>query len=166
MAQQKKTEAVEHEELPELSVKQHRYVLARLEGLNHSDSVRAATDTSNWSPEAIWAEGWKLENHPLVRLWLNRLRAALASDGKYTLEAHCEQLQGLAERAETSGNYGAAVNATVSMGKAVGLYIERIKDETPRESAEDIMARGIEMFGDAFKSTPLYERLQARVTKH
>jgi len=166
MAQRKKTEPIEYEGLPDLTESQYQFVLGLLAGKAATDAYREAYEAIGWTPNALAVEASRLKSNPKISLWLNRLKAQQAHEGAYTLQDHVEELDRLRDIAEQSGNIGAAVQAAQLKGKALGMYVDRYKDETPRESAEDIMARGIEMFGDAFKSTPLYERLQARVTRH
>lgn len=116
-------------ELPDLTENQYKFVMALIgdSSLSASDAFRRAYDTSNWSDEAIWVQASRLKAHPKVKLWLDAIRALQLSKGSVTLDSHLSDLEGLSARAEASGNYGAAVNAKVSQGRAAGLYKEQIQ---------------------------------------
>jgi hypothetical protein len=116
------------QELPDLTDKQLAYVTKRLEGLGITDAYRASYDASGMTNEATWVEASRTEVHPKISLWLRTARQATLAKRTITLEGHVDRLTQLSERAEASGNYGAAVQAEVHVGKATGLYIERHQD--------------------------------------
>lgn len=129
-------------ELPDLTESQYKFVMALIgdSSLSASDAFRKAYDTENWSPEAIWVQASRLKAHPKVKLWLDAIRALQLSKGSVTLDSHLSDLEGLSARAEASGNYGAAVNAKVSQGRAAGLYKEKIEmsGADPKELAAQV----------------------------
>lgn len=129
-------------ELPDLTDNQHKFVMALIgdSALTASDAFRKAYDTSNWSDEAIWVQASRLKAHPKVKLWLDAVRALQLKTGQVTLNSHLSDLEGLAARAEQSGNYGAAVNAKVSQGRAAGLYKDKIEmsQADPKALADEV----------------------------
>lgn len=131
-------------ELPDLTDNQYKFVMALIgdSSLSASDAFRKAYDTSNWSDEAIWVQASRLKAHPKVKLWLDAVRALQLKKGTVTLDSHLSDLEGLAARAELSGNYGAAVNAKVSQGRAAGLYKEKIEMSgvDPKALVEEVKA--------------------------
>lgn len=137
MPQQQKTEAqkpINPEELPEIDERDLDFSRLVLEGKTYADALRESRDVSNWSPNAIWVEASRLAASPKVRLWIDALRQSAFCNTNITLEGHVRRLSELSARAEASGNYGAAVQAEVHVGKATGLYVE--KHENVNESRE------------------------------
>ena len=104
--------------------KEHMIFVRELDkGKTASDAYRVAFPSDN-PPESIWASASRLKGSVTVQVWLNALkRETLAKD--YTIDMHLEELEELKQLAISSGNMGAAVNATVSKGKATGQYVER-----------------------------------------
>lgn len=136
MAQNKKTEAEQEEDLaslPELTDKQSKFVTAILAGKSGADAIRESTDTSNWSQQSIWTEATKLRNNPSVRLWLRAARKSNMGAKTLTLDNHLRELERLKEIAVETGNVGAAVKAEESRGKAAGLYVEKHQDVTDHD---------------------------------
>lgn len=128
MAQNKLTEAVEiAADLPELTAQQSKFVWGLLAGKTGADAYRAAYDCTNMANESIWVEASKLRNNPKVALWLARARMAELGAAKLTLDSHMQRLESLSVAAETSGNYGAAINAEIARGKAMGHYTEKLE---------------------------------------
>ena len=144
MAQQQKTDTVIYADLPELTPKQENYVQARLAGKTKTESVRAAVDTSKWSNNAVWVEGHKIENNPNVRLWMDVIHQETITAANYTHERFLAELEELRQLSISSGNLGAAVNATVNKGKSTGHMVEKQEithrtDRTELEQALDLL---------------------------
>ncbi len=108
--------------LPKLTNIQYKYVLARKSGLNKSDSLRAATDTSRMAPATIWRDSLKVEAHPNVIPWLSVIKTEQISVANYTLEAHLADMANIMELALAKGNISAATKACENLGKACNHY--------------------------------------------
>ena len=125
-------------DLPNLTDKQMRFVKGILDGMTASDAYRSAYSTENMSDEALWVEASRLRANPKVSLWLDAAKTMHLHSGKTTLEGHLAELDRLKRRAEDTGQMSAAIHAEISKGKATGLYVERVRNESePDESAFD-----------------------------
>jgi len=142
MAQQKKTDGISTG-LPNLTDKQMSFVQGVLSGMTASDAYRAAYSTENQPDHQIWRDASVLKSNPKVVQWLNAAKIEQLKTAQYGLEAHCAELDELVQLAKETGNLGAAVNATVNKGKAMGIYVERHEDVSkgdPVQTLEDIAA--------------------------
>lgn len=117
--------------LPDLTPKQYGFVCGVLAGMTGADAVRGATDTSAWGSNTIWVEACKLKDHPKVRLWLNRAKAAAGKKAERTAEAHMNRLQELQDMALKGKNFGAAMRGEELIGRVSGHYVDRVRNETP-----------------------------------
>lgn len=134
MARRKITEGeTPDEELPDLTPQQMKFVEGIASGKTASDALRAAYDTSNYSQNAIWVDASRLKANPKVRLWLDALQAAGMSRISCSREEHLAELERLRNKAERTGNMGAAVQAEQLRGKVAGHYVDRIQ-EVPAEA--------------------------------
>lgn len=59
---------------------------------------------------------------------LEELRAPTLAKLQFTLEGHLETLADLRDGAKAKEQFGAAITAEVSRGKAAGFYVERSED--------------------------------------
>lgn len=130
MTQQKKTETFEVGELPDLNPDDRVFVEGLLAGKSASDAYRAAFNTDHMQQNSIWTCASRLRHSAKVSLWLQAARMANLGSATVTLGSHLQELERLRELAAATGNYGAAVNAEVSRGKAAGHYVEKIQDVT------------------------------------
>lgn len=117
-------------DLPRLTPKQSKFVDGVLEGKTLADAYRSAYDTSNWTDEAIWTQGSRLASNPKVVLWLDHARQAQADKKEITLESHLAELERIKKAAEADKGYTAVLKAEELRGKATGLYVERVKNES------------------------------------
>lgn len=130
MTQQKKTEAYEVGELPDLTVQQSEFVRHVLAGQTASDAYRNAYNTENMLDSTIWAEASRLRHNQNVAAWLAAAKMAKLGTATVTLADHLQELESLRELGKATGNIGAAVNAEVSRGKAAGHYVDKVADVT------------------------------------
>lgn len=124
------------EKLAALTAKQYKFYLALVEGLSDIAAYRAAYTTENMSDADCAVEAWRLKQNPKISPLIEHLRFQGLYQAIDDRKAHLRRLRQLSARAETSGNYGAAVQAEVSAGKVEGHYIERTEDLTPRRAVE------------------------------
>lgn len=129
------------QDLPELNEAQHAFMMAILDGLTASDAYRSAYPHSRaWTDNALWVNACRARSSPKVSLWLQAIRQQESYSAIATLDQHTTRLEGLAQRAEAAGNYGAAVQAEKARGQASGLYVDR--SET-RITADDDLVKVI-----------------------
>ena len=121
-------------DLPDLTDRQMRFVKGILDGLTASDAYRQAYTTENMQDHVIWVRASELQAKGKVRVWLDAAKTMHLHSGKTTIEGHLAELDRLKRKAEDSGQMSAAIHAEISKGKAVGLYVERIRNEEPDES--------------------------------
>ena len=139
MAQNQKTDAfagVDPSSLPDLNDQQMDFVVGILQGMTGADAYRRAYGCHGWSPAAVIVAASRLRHSANVALWVQAARLGCVQKAVVTLESHLAELDSIAEEARASGNYGAAVNALVSKGKAAGLYIDRHMDLTDRRTVD------------------------------
>lgn len=120
-------------DLPRLTDKQFAFVLAVLEGKTLTDAYKASYDTSNTQDHVVWVRASELAADRKVKVWLAQARQQQLADTKVTLQSHTRDLRQLIDECKETGNYGAAVNATVKMGQAHGLYVDRIEMNDTRD---------------------------------
>lgn len=146
--QYKKTQPLEHGDLPDLTEKQREFARHILAGKTASDAYRAAYDCSNMVPNTIWCEASRTRALPHVAQWLSEARQAHLGTAVLTRDQHLQELERLREIAIRSGNIGAAVLAETTRGKVAGHHIERIQDVTSQtdvmQTLRDIAALGPE----------------------
>lgn len=117
-------------ELPDLTSKQHGFVVGILEGLTASDAYRRAYDAQNMADDDIWREASLLRSHPKVSQWLAQAKLQGLANTVVTLESHISELDSLKQEARQQGAYGAAIKAEELKGRATGLYVDQIKTDT------------------------------------
>ena len=148
-------------QLPRLSHKQQGFVEAVAKGMSNGAAYRASY-RSNGSRRTEWREGYRVRTNPKVATWLRHLQAEAAERGGYTLADHVADLDHLEQIAIETGNIGAAVQAAIHKGRALGLYVERQEQVTVR--ATDLLAEARRVIGPGFEQTELYVRLTRRAT--
>lgn len=132
-------ELVDAESLPVLTEKQFEFVRGIVaEGLSATAAYRQAYDCANMANETIWANASRLFHDSKIVAWVEASRLALLHGGEYTVERHVAELEALRREARAAGNYGASVKATELQGKAMGLYVERVRNEGPSDA--DLLA--------------------------
>ena len=62
-----------------------------------------------------------------VQAYIAKLRAPAMEDAQLTLASHLRDLQDLRDAAKAAAQYGPAVTAEISRGKASGLYVEKVQ---------------------------------------
>jgi len=139
----------DEEGLPDLTPNQQGFVQSILKGETASDAYRKNYSAENMTDNSIWCESSKLRNNAKVTQWLNTIRQEQQVKATVTLQSHIDELERLKTISVSNGNMGAAVQATVSQGKAQGLYIERHEDLTPSQDT-DIIEGIRSLLGDDF----------------
>lgn len=109
-----------------LTIKQEKFCQSIASGKTGADAVRAAYSVEKWKPAAIHGRAYKLMQIGEVLARVEELRKPIVEAVGLTLEAHLNRLEALSIAAETAENYGPAVSAEVSRGRAAGLYTEKM----------------------------------------
>ena len=87
-------------ELPKLTDKQLKFVLAIQEGKTASDAYRECYDCAKSAPKTIWARASELTRNSKVAAWLAHIKAELAELQRLSLEA----TQAYGDNQRTAGN--------------------------------------------------------------
>lgn len=109
-----------------LTIKQENFCLAYLETGNASEAYRSAYKTSRMKSTTINRMAKTMMDHPKITARLEQLRAPVRERALLTLEGHLERLNHLSLMAEQANQYGPAIKAEESRGKAAGLYVEKV----------------------------------------
>ncbi len=153
--------------LAELTEKQVAFVTALLEGKANIEAYRLAYDAQNMGDASVSVEAARLKHSPKVALAISLLRlAGVSGQVIRSREQYVSETEALKEGALKAGQWTAARGFHEIIGKVEGHLIDRIKDETPRESLADILHKGEELFGEAWTTHPLYKQLEARMQRH
>ena len=162
MARRKITEGElpDDDDLPELTPQQMKFVEGIASGKTASDAFRAAYDTSNYSANALWVDASRAKNHPKVRLWLDAIQAAGFTKVSCTRDEHLSELERLRNKAERTGNIGAAVQAEQLRGKVAGHYVEKVEHSMGDNSAAERLRKIAE------SSPELADMAKAIAAKH
>jgi len=125
------------EALASLSSKQYAWFIGMLEGKTDIAAYRAAYDAENMNDAQCSIEAHRLRNNPKIAELIIYMRMNGIYQAIDDRLSHLRRLRELSARAESTGNFGAAVNAEVSAGKVEGHYIERREDVTPTKARDD-----------------------------
>ena len=105
-----------------LNDRQRRFV----EELAKGSSATQAYIKAGFSENGAAGAACKLQTNANIQSALAELRAKAAEQTGLTLETHLARLAELSIAAATSKQFGPAVSAEVSRGKAAGLYVEKV----------------------------------------
>lgn len=109
-----------------LTGRQDKFAQGMAAGKSGADSYRCAYNAGGMKPETIQNKAYVLNQKDEVRARIEELRKPALIAVGLSLEAHLNRLEELSRAAEANDNYGPAVSAEVSRGKAAGLYTEKI----------------------------------------
>jgi len=122
-----------------LTAKQEQFALSIAEGTTQADAYRQAYDASGMKDGTVWSEAARLMRHPHVTARVEELRAE-AEMVRRNLVVSREEfiLHRLEHEATTAKNDGARVRALEVLGRAAGLFTEKMQVEQVERSAEAI----------------------------
>lgn len=109
-----------------LTAKQDAFCLAYIESGNASEAYRKSYNSKNMKPETVNRKANELMTNGKITARLEQLRKPVRERAQITLESHLERLNHLSLMAEQAEQYGPAIRAEESRGKAAGLYVEKI----------------------------------------
>ena len=122
-----------------LTIKQQRFAAAIVDGTTQAEAYRQAYDASGMKDGTVWSEAARLMRRPQVTARVEELRAE-AEMVRRNLVVSREEfiLHRLEHEATTAKNDGARVRALEVLGRAAGLFTEKIQIEKVERSAEAI----------------------------
>jgi len=109
-----------------LTSKQEKFAQEIAVGKSGADAYRSAYNAGGMKAETIHKKASLLLKKGELRGRIEELRQPAVIAVGLTLENHLNRLEELSRAAECDGNYGPAVSAEVSRGKAAGLYTDKI----------------------------------------
>lgn len=110
-----------------LTIKQENFCLEYVSSGNASDAYRAAYSVANMKPATVNRNAKTLIENNKIITRIAELRAPAIEKAGITYEGHLLTLEKLRIDAAKAGQFGAAINAEVSRGKAAGLYKDRVE---------------------------------------
>jgi hypothetical protein len=134
-------------ELPELTAKQLQFVYGIKAGMTATDAYKIAYDCEGSDIATIWANASRLRSDSKVTSWLAHTQRQQITAANYTHDRFMADLEELKDLSVKSGNMGAAVNATVNMGKSTGHMVE--KQEITHKTNKDELEQALELLQQA-----------------
>lgn len=122
--------------MAKLTEKQERFCLAYIETGNASEAYRRAYGAENMAPSTVNRKAKDVLDNGKITARLQELRAPAVASARLTLEQHLHDLKRLRDKADRSKDFGAAIRAEVSRGKAAGLYVENVNISVSEGLAE------------------------------
>ena len=118
--------------MTKLTSKQETFCLAYLETGNASEAYRHAYNSSNMKPETVNRNAKATLDNSKIAARIEELREPVRKKAMLTLESHLERLNHLSLMAEQAGQFGPAIKAEESRGKAAGIYVGKGEDTPPK----------------------------------
>lgn len=96
-----------------------------------SDAYKKVYDVKHGTKDAtIHRAAHELIENAKISARIMELRGMAANAAVLSLDQHMDDLRSLREEARSAGQYGAAINAEISRGKARGFYVTKTEDVT------------------------------------
>jgi len=108
-----------------MTAKQRKFLNAYIKIGNATEAAKAA----GYSERSAHVQGCNLLKNPKIAEELAKAQDRAATAAEHTLDVHVAKMAELAEEAIRRGQLSAAVQATHHIGKAVGLYTDRVRVE-------------------------------------
>jgi phage terminase small subunit len=122
-----------------LTAKQRTFASAIADGSDQTSAYKLAYEAQNMSPIAVWVESSRLRRHPKVALKIEELNAEAEAVRRDLVVSREEAiLARLEHEALNAKNDSARIRALELLGKAAGLFTEKIEIEQVERSAEAI----------------------------
>lgn len=124
-----------------LTAKQEQFALSIAEGTTQASAYRQAYDASGMKDGTVWSEAARLMRRPHVTARVEELRAEAELVRQGLLMSREEAiLARLEHEALTAKTDSARIRALELLGKAAGLFTEKIEIEQVERSASDLEA--------------------------
>ncbi len=108
-----------------MTARQRKFAQAYTKLGNATEAAKQA----GYSPKTAYAAGSRLLRNGEVAAEIAKAQDRAATAAEHTLDVHVAKMAELAEEATRRGQLSAAVQATHHIGKAVGLYTDRVRVE-------------------------------------
>ena len=110
-----------------LTPKQEMFAQEVASGKSQADAYRTAYNVKQGTkPDSIHQRASSLMANVKIASRVNEIREPVVKKAQITLETHLERLNELSVAAEEAGQFGPAISAEISRGKASGLYTEKV----------------------------------------
>lgn len=135
-----------------LTPKQENFCIAYLGTGNACEAYKIAYPASlKWKSESVRRKAFDAANDVNIQTRLKELRAPAIQKAQITFETHLSDLRELREEARAAENFGPAVTAEISRGKAAGFYVEKVEvkntyEEMPADARKARIAQLMEKF--------------------
>ena len=117
-------------ELPTLTAKEHAFVKHVLEGKTYTDAHRlAGFGSEKMSERTRWAHASRMAARDKVKAWLEAAKRQALTERSYGLREHLEDLERTRQQCIENGAWGAVAKLTELLGRASGVYVDRIQTE-------------------------------------
>ena len=123
-------EGLDTSQLEPLEPWQAAMIAAKLEGATQQAAYNLAKPQNNLSPAAAKVVAFRAFSHPQVVAWMTAITLHGMGGSLETKQEHVAIGKALRLESKLTGNYGAAATFHQSIGKACGLYEQRVKLET------------------------------------
>jgi phage terminase small subunit len=108
-----------------LTPKQELFCLEYIKTGNASEAYRTAYDAAKMKPATVNRSAKEVLDNPKIAARVEELRKPVVEAAQLTLAEHLRALKELRDAALAQNQFGPAVTAEVSRGKASGLYTEK-----------------------------------------
>jgi len=121
-----------------LTQKQELFCAAYIATGNASEAYRRSYNAGNMKPTTVNRKAKALMDNGKIAARIEKLRAPVMEKAQLTLESHLERLEELSLQAQAAGQFGPAVKAEESRGRARGFYVDKKEFRiSPLENASD-----------------------------
>lgn len=120
-----------------LTLKRQKFARGLSEGLSQRDAYKRAFNAENMAPESIDTEASLLANDPEVSQRVEELLEEASAESDLSPGEVLEGLRALASKATTEQSYTAAIRAMELLGKAQGLFVDRVQNEDLHKLGDD-----------------------------
>ena len=110
-----------------LTPKQEKFCVEYVKCSNASEAYRVSYNAEKSTPKSVNELASKLLANAKVASRVKELQAPAAERARITLDSHLDRLEALSIQSESARQFGAAISAEVSRGKAVGIYVDRVQ---------------------------------------
>jgi phage terminase small subunit len=127
-----------------LTIKQEKFCMVYVETGNASEAYRQAYNAENMSNEAIWVEGSRLMDNPIVSLRIEELKKGHVKRHELTIDDLVAELEEARQAALSAMVVQSSASVAATMGKAklLGLVVDKNehtgKDGQPIQHAVEI----------------------------
>ena len=116
-----------------LTQKQENFCVEFVKCGNAAEAYRRSYNASKMQDVSVWNASSRLMSDDKIAARIQNLRDSAAKKAQVTLEGHLEDLKRLRDQSVESGQFSAAIAAEISLGKAVGLYTDKVQADVKQD---------------------------------